>query len=140
MHALKAGKALIPVPQILEPAEAATSSVCHFLSQGVLVKLYEINCWNYYTIERKAVDLNLELSGLTPTKTINISSPEDPIIRSASRLKLIDFAHCRCLMPEVVWNTSCSQGNRLLLFMSDVRVRITLLSQKQSSLLLSATA
>eukprot|EP00879_Flechtneria_rotunda_P002126 GHRR01002308.1.p1 GENE.GHRR01002308.1~~GHRR01002308.1.p1 ORF type:complete len:2960 (+),score=1151.97 GHRR01002308.1:374-9253(+) len=56
--------------------------------QGVLVKVFEINCWNYYTAEGTEVDLNLELSGVAPSKTLHIKTPEDPIIRSLHSIPL----------------------------------------------------
>jgi hypothetical protein len=47
----------------------------------VLVKVYEINAWNYYTSEGCQVQLSLELSGLAPTTTVALNTPQDPVIR-----------------------------------------------------------
>jgi hypothetical protein len=47
----------------------------------VLVKVYEVNTWNYYTSEGKQVDLTLELSGLAPSQTLALQTPQNPVIR-----------------------------------------------------------
>lgn len=51
------------------------------LTQGVLVKVYEVNAWNYYTSEGRQVELSLELSGLAPSKTLALQTPQNPVIR-----------------------------------------------------------
>jgi predicted Fe-S protein YdhL (DUF1289 family) len=55
-----------------------------FVCQGVLVKVYEINTWNYYTSEGKQVQLDLELSGLAPSKTLALQTPQNPVLRYAA--------------------------------------------------------
>jgi len=61
--------------------------------QGVVIKVYEINTWNYYTTEGAEVDLDLELAGVAPTKTFTLNTPDDPMIRCGPlRLGLIAWA------------------------------------------------
>jgi hypothetical protein len=56
---------------------------CFMLLQGVLVKLYELNCWKLYTSTQAEADLNLELAGVAPTHTITLNTPADPLVRWA---------------------------------------------------------
>eukprot|EP00882_Tetradesmus_deserticola_P006661 GHRQ01007014.1.p1 GENE.GHRQ01007014.1~~GHRQ01007014.1.p1 ORF type:complete len:836 (+),score=324.85 GHRQ01007014.1:510-3017(+) len=56
--------------------------------QGVLVKVYAINAWNYYTSEGRQVDLDLELSGLAPSQTLALQTPQNPVIRTRHVLPL----------------------------------------------------
>jgi hypothetical protein len=60
-------------------------------SQGVLVKVYEINAWNYYSSEGRQVDLGLELSGLAPSHSLALQTPQDPVTR-CERLAVHDNA------------------------------------------------
>jgi hypothetical protein len=53
------------------------------LLQGVLVKVYELNCWKLYTSTQAEADLNLELAGVAPTHTITLNTPADPLVRWA---------------------------------------------------------
>lgn len=68
---------------LLESSDAVQSAgiVLAVLLQGVIVKVYEVNCWSYYTSEGQEVDLNLELSGVAPSKTLVLKTPQDPVIR-----------------------------------------------------------
>lgn len=54
--------------------------------QGVLVKVYALNCWKLYTSTQDEPDLNLELAGVAATHTITLSTPADPMIRSVTLL------------------------------------------------------
>eukprot|EP00775_Hariotina_reticulata_P004328 gene4328-4581_t len=56
--------------------------------QGVLVKVYEINIWNYYIAEGVEVDLDLELAGVAATKTFPLKTPDDPMLRTQHSLSL----------------------------------------------------
>lgn len=50
--------------------------------QGVLVKLYEINTWNYYTTKQGLLDVNLELSGVGATVEEVFKLPDNnPFVR-----------------------------------------------------------
>eukprot|EP00878_Enallax_costatus_P030191 GHUV01032852.1.p1 GENE.GHUV01032852.1~~GHUV01032852.1.p1 ORF type:complete len:459 (+),score=125.05 GHUV01032852.1:409-1785(+) len=70
--------------------------------QGVLVKVYEINCWRYYASECQEVDLNLQLSGLAPTKTIHTDTPQDPVIRRRHSIPLDLSGSAGVWLVEVV--------------------------------------
>lgn len=52
------------------------------------MKVYEINCWNYYTKEGKEVDLNLDLSGVAPSKTLTLKTPDHPMLRTHHSIDL----------------------------------------------------
>lgn len=56
------------------------------LLQAVLLKVYELNCWKLYTATQAEADLNLELAGVAPTRTITLQAPADPMIRCVRRL------------------------------------------------------
>lgn len=45
------------------------------------MKVYELNCWKLYTATQAEADLNLELAGVAPTRSITLHTPTDPLIR-----------------------------------------------------------
>lgn len=50
-------------------------------TQGVLVKVYELNPWKLYTSTQAEADLNLQLAGVAPTRTLTLNTPGDPMVR-----------------------------------------------------------
>lgn len=73
------------------PAEWRSTDACCaccllLCMQGVLVKVYALNCWKLYTSTQDEPDLNLELAGVAPTHTITLSTPADPMVRSVTCL------------------------------------------------------
>lgn len=57
-------------------------------TEGVLVKVYELNSWKLYTSTQSEADLNLQLAGVAPTRTLTLNTPADPLVRCRHSVSL----------------------------------------------------
>ncbi|MDZ4200154.1 MAG: hypothetical protein U1E27_12825, partial [Kiritimatiellia bacterium] len=97
-------------PAYVKPGQPVELQVDLKRVDSLLVKIYEIQTFNYYTTRRTAVDQAVDLDGLTATHERTLSTAADPARRIRHNLPLPEISKRGVYVVELIGNGVSSRA------------------------------